>query len=238
VIEIVEQGMGACVRLNVRQGVFSPALSSASLHFARVCRHLSAGQHVLEVGTGCGLTAIFCAYGGAARVVATDINPDAVRCARENVSMLGLERIIDVREGDLFSPVPNERFGLILFNLPFVYQPAEFQPEGIERAVFDPGYRTQHAFFQEAPQHMVPKGKIIAQMSDAGDLDMFVGTPVTSQGLEAAMVHYQRDHWLRTVWAFSLKNGTAPVTPLTQVALPPQSLIDQFCGQRHLAAAP
>ena len=74
---------------------------------------------VLDMGTGSGVCAVFAAK-HARRVVAVDINPAAVRCAGINALLNHLEHKIDVRHGDLFAPVPGERFDLILFNPPFV----------------------------------------------------------------------------------------------------------------------
>ncbi len=73
---------------------------------------------VLDLGTGSGVGAVFAARRGF-QTVAVDINPQAVRCARINALLHGQEERIDVRQGDLFSPVAGERFDLVLFNPPF-----------------------------------------------------------------------------------------------------------------------
>jgi HemK-related putative methylase len=78
----------------------------------------SAGARALDLGTGSGLGAVFAARRGF-RVVATDLNPEAVRCARINALLNRLEERIEAREGDLFAPVAGETFDLILFNPPF-----------------------------------------------------------------------------------------------------------------------
>jgi release factor glutamine methyltransferase len=52
-------------------------------------------------------------------VVAVDVNPQAVRCARVNALLHHLEARIEVRQGDLFAPVAGERFDLVLFNPPY-----------------------------------------------------------------------------------------------------------------------
>lgn len=73
---------------------------------------------VLDLGTGSGVGAVFAARRGF-QAVAVDVNPQAVRCARINALLHGQEERIDVRQGDLFSPVAGERFDLVLFNPPF-----------------------------------------------------------------------------------------------------------------------
>ena len=60
-----------------------------------------AGGKLLDVGTGSGILAIAAALLGATDVTAVDIDPDAVRVAKENVEKNGLSGRISVREGDL-----------------------------------------------------------------------------------------------------------------------------------------
>ena len=59
------------------------------------------GGSVLDVGTGSGILAIAAARLGAKDVLGVDIDPMAVRVARENVEKNGLSGVIDIREGDL-----------------------------------------------------------------------------------------------------------------------------------------
>lgn len=59
------------------------------------------GDRVIDVGTGSGILAIGAARLGAKRVLAIDIDPDAVRVARENVARNGLTDRIDCVKGDL-----------------------------------------------------------------------------------------------------------------------------------------
>jgi HemK-related putative methylase len=80
---------------------------------------VSRDTEVLDMGTGSGICAVFAAR-HAQRVVAVDINPEAVRCARINALLNHQESTVDVRLGDLFAPVSGQRFDLILFNPPFL----------------------------------------------------------------------------------------------------------------------
>jgi release factor glutamine methyltransferase len=77
------------------------------------------GERVLELGTGCGLLAVLAAEAGG-RVVATDVNPSAIECARENAISHWVMDRVDLRLGDLFEPVQGERFDLIIFNPPYL----------------------------------------------------------------------------------------------------------------------
>jgi HemK-related putative methylase len=82
-------------------------------------RLLHADAEVLDMGTGSGVCAVFAAR-HARRVVAVDINVAAVRCASINALLNHLEHKIEVRHGDLFAPVGEQRFDLVLFNPPFL----------------------------------------------------------------------------------------------------------------------
>jgi len=102
-------------------GVANPKLLRTGAFFAEQIdvRPLSPGAAVLDMGTGSGVCALTAAR-RARRVVAVDVSPAAVRCARINVLLNRLEERIDVREGDLFAPLAGERFDLVLFNPPFL----------------------------------------------------------------------------------------------------------------------
>lgn len=76
---------------------------------------------VLDIGTGAGIQAIFAAE-KASKVVATDLNQDAVDDTLYNAKFHSLEHIIDVRQGDLFGPVKDdEKFDVIIFNIDYPY---------------------------------------------------------------------------------------------------------------------
>jgi len=63
--------------------------------------------------------------------MAVDINPVAVRCARANAVLNGLDDRIHVLEGDLFDPLPgNARFDLVAFNPPFFRGTRRIPPPG------------------------------------------------------------------------------------------------------------
>jgi methylase of polypeptide subunit release factors len=72
---------------------------------------------VLDVGTGCGVHAIRAAR-RARHVIATDLNPRALRFAAFNAALNGVGNI-ELREGDLWEPVRGERFDQIVANPAF-----------------------------------------------------------------------------------------------------------------------
>jgi SAM-dependent methyltransferase len=75
----------------------------------------------LDMGTGSGLLAFLLA-GRAGAVVATDVNPVALRYADLGARLNGLPNV-EVRSGSLFEPVGVARFDRILSNPPFVISP-------------------------------------------------------------------------------------------------------------------
>ena len=66
---------------------------------------LKGGERVIDVGTGSGILAIGAAMLGARDVLAIDIDPTAVRVARENVEHNGLESVVTTLEGNLLEKV-------------------------------------------------------------------------------------------------------------------------------------
>jgi methylase of polypeptide subunit release factors len=76
---------------------------------------------VLDLGTGCGIQAMH-ASRFADRVVATDISERALRLARLNAALNGIEGV-EFRLGSLYEPVAGERFDRIVSNPPFVITP-------------------------------------------------------------------------------------------------------------------
>ncbi|MDO5049380.1 MAG: methyltransferase [Actinomycetaceae bacterium] len=83
---------------------------------------------VLDLGTGCGVLAMYAAT-HADRVVATDLSERAVAFARFNFALNELD--IDLRLGSLFEPVAGERFDLIVSNPPFVITPDSLRGDGV-----------------------------------------------------------------------------------------------------------
>jgi release factor glutamine methyltransferase len=105
--------------LLILPGVLNPRLMRSGAFFASQLQGLlPADSKVLDMGTGSGVCAIAAAR-HTRHVVAVDINPVAVRCAQINVLVNCLESAIEVRLGDLFAPVKDQRFDVVLFNPPF-----------------------------------------------------------------------------------------------------------------------
>ena len=85
---------------------------------------INKGDEVLDIGTGAGIQAIFAAE-NASKIVATDLNQDAVDDTIYNAKIHDVLHKIDARQGDLFGPVKdNEKFDTIIFNIDYPYNSA------------------------------------------------------------------------------------------------------------------
>lgn len=101
-------------------------------------------ERALDLGTGCGVQSLHLAR-HAGTVVATDLNPRALRCAELGLRLSGVAA--DLRLGSLYEPVTDERFDLIVTNPPFVmsppstarltYRESTFVADGLMRAVVE-----------------------------------------------------------------------------------------------------
>jgi ribosomal protein L11 methyltransferase len=68
---------------------------------AELERHVAAGSRWLDLGTGTGVLAIVAARCGAARVLAIDLDPDAVEVASEVVGANDCGEVVEVRQGSI-----------------------------------------------------------------------------------------------------------------------------------------
>lgn len=150
--------------------VFNPKLFRTGPFLAEVFEEqpLAPGAIVLDLGAGSGIGAITAAR-RASSVVAVDINPEAVRCARINAQVNGVEDRVEVRLGDLFEPVQGERFDVILFNPPFY--------RGEPRDLLDHAWRAQDVierFGEGVAEHLAPAGYALVVLSSDGEAGAFL----------------------------------------------------------------
>ena len=101
--------------LNTDDNVYNPAEDS---YLLADNLEIQEGQSVLEIGTGSGIVAMY-ASRLTDRITVTDINFDACELARRNFEDNGIEGI-EILFGNLFEPVGNRKFDVILFNTPYL----------------------------------------------------------------------------------------------------------------------
>jgi len=190
------------VPLLVLPDVFNPVLLRTGRLLAEAVSRAypdGAGERrsALDVGTGSGIGAVFAARSGF-RVAAVDVSPEAVRCARVNVLLNGLEELVDVHAGDLFEPVGEDRFDLVLFNPPFF--------RGEPKDTLDLAWRgtdVVERFARGLPARLAPGGRALVVLSSDAD------EPGALAAFEAAGLRWsaleRRDLWNEVVTVYSLE---------------------------------
>lgn len=147
----------------VYPNVFSPKYFSDTGFFAEAIK-VNEGERFLEIGPGSGVVSVTKAMEGA-EVTAVDINPDAVRNTRENAVLHKVEKRLAVYQGNLYDPLPEGSvFETIFWNTPFGYVEGE-DISLLQRAVYDPGYRSTEAFIRGAASHLAPNGRLLIGFS-------------------------------------------------------------------------
>ncbi len=97
---------------------------------------------VLDLGCGYGVLGIVAAKLTKNQVILTDINKRAVKLARKNLELNDIENA-EVRRGNLYEPVKNEKFDVILCNLPI-----------------SAGLETVYKIVEEAKEHLNKGGTL------------------------------------------------------------------------------
>ncbi|WP_405741707.1 class I SAM-dependent methyltransferase [Streptomyces sp. NBC_01525] len=148
-------------RIHPHYGVFSPARGEYVDLVAEA--PLPSLELAFDIGTGTGVLATVLARRGVRRIVATDQDPRALACARENTARLGAADRVEIIEADLF---PEGRAPLVICNPPWV--PAK-PATPVEHAVYDPGSRMLHGFLNGLAAHLTPDGEGWLILSDLAE---------------------------------------------------------------------
>jgi ribosomal protein L3 glutamine methyltransferase len=134
-------------------------------------------RRVLDIGTGSGCIAIACAVAfPRARVDAVDISPDALEVARRNVARHGVGERLRLYEGDVYDPLGEARYDLIVANPPYVSDaemaslPAEYlhEPDLALRAGSD-GLDVVRRILAGAQRHLQPDGALFVEVGNSDE---------------------------------------------------------------------
>jgi release factor glutamine methyltransferase len=175
-------------RLTVPPTVFHPRWFLTSEYFAGFIARLDlSGKRVADVGTGSGILALAAAKGGAAHVVAVDINPNAARAASENARTNGLgQRVTAVCSNLLSALAPCPMFDVILSSPPsFPGEPLDLADRAWHAG---PEYRDIASLFDQAGERLAPGGSMYVLLSSDSDLN-FLGVLAERAGFRARLVH-------------------------------------------------
>ena len=130
---------------------------------------------VLEIGTGTGIISII-ASKKTENVIAIDINKYAVECAQKNAKIN--QTPIDVRLGDLFGPVEDEKFDLILFNTPYLPTDEDEMVNDELEAAWDGGKDGRSVidrFIKDLSTHLNPRGHVQLVQSSLSNVEETIG---------------------------------------------------------------
>jgi release factor glutamine methyltransferase len=154
----------------VSENVYEPA--EDSFLFAENLR-VKEGDFVLDMGTGCGILGTVAAE-KTVHVVAVDINPYAVRCAKENAKLNHVMDKMSFIQGDLFTSLKTgEKFDLILFNAPYLPTDPKENDFWLGRAWAGGfgGREVIDRFIKEAPKYLGQNGLIFLMQSTLSGVD-------------------------------------------------------------------
>ena len=150
-------------RIHPHYGVFAPTRGEyvnlvAEAPLPELTRTLSVA---FDIGTGTGVLAAVLSHRGIEHIIATDRDPRALACARENLARLNTQ--VEVVQADLF---PEGRATLIVCNPPWV--PAR-PGSPLEYAVYDPDSRMLKGFLGGLAAHLETGGEGWLILSDLAE---------------------------------------------------------------------
>ena len=156
---------------------FAPWIDAARVH------------RILDIGTGSGCIAIACAVAfPRARVDAVDLSAHALEVARRNVARHGVGDRLQLFLGDVYEPLGEARYDLIVANPPYVSDeemqslPPEFlhEPDLALRAGAD-GLDVVRRILAGAGRHLEPGGALFVEVGDSDERvqQAFPGLPLT-----------------------------------------------------------
>ena len=184
--------------------VFNPAVFRSSSLLARAVLDLqppARDSRALDMGCGSGIGAVFAARKGY-QVTAVDLNPAAVRCTGINARLNSVEEDVDVKQGDLYAPVEEQRFDLVLFNPPFFV--------GRPRDDLDSAWRGEgvlQRFTEGLPSALRAGGNALVVMSTDGETDVLLGG-LAERGLRSE-VALRREYATEILTVWQIEEGSA-----------------------------
>lgn len=148
-------------RIHPHYGVFSPVRGEYVGLVADA--PLPSLELAFDIGTGTGVLAALLAKRGVKHIIATDQDPRALACARDNINRLGLKKQVELVAANLF---PEGRAPLIVCNPPWL--PARANSP-LEHAIYDPDSSMLLGFLNGLAAHLTPGGEGWLILSDLAE---------------------------------------------------------------------
>lgn len=169
----------AGLRFKVNEAVLiprSPIVELIETAFTGLIDENQPPARVLDLCTGSGCIGIATAYAfPTAEVVLTDISPQALAVAEENIALHQLEKRITAIKSDLYAQLNSaEKFDLIVTNPPYVNaddlntMPAEFSHEPkLALAAGEDGLSLAHEILAKAADYLTEDGLLILEVGNS-----------------------------------------------------------------------
>jgi release factor glutamine methyltransferase len=132
-------------------------------------------DNVLEIGAGTGIIGIIVSK-RVKSVVAVDINRFAVECTQKNAEINHAH--VDVKLGDLFEPVEQDKFDLILFNTPYLPTDEDEMVKDELEVAWDGGKDGRsiiNRFIKDLPKHLNIGGRVQLVQSSLSNIEETLG---------------------------------------------------------------
>ena len=165
-LEIAALGVPPLNRIHPHYGVFSPVRGEyldlvAQAPLPPAC--LDKSGMAFDIGVGTGVLSAILARRGVQGIIATDQDPRALACAKDNLSRLKLNPRVELLQADLF---PAQQADLIVCNPPWL--PAR-PSSTLEHAIYDEDSRMLRGFLQGLRAHLNPSGEGWLILSDLAE---------------------------------------------------------------------
>ncbi|EQD36944.1 methyltransferase, partial [mine drainage metagenome] len=155
---------GITLKLYAADTVYAPAEDTRLM-----MESVEPGKSLLEIGCGSGAASILFSVLGS-KVLATDINPEAVSLAQRNADLNSVH--LETRVSDLFANVYG-KFDTIVFNPP--YLPTEDEIEGSEQwNGGSDGFNLVRPFLEQCPHYLLPGGDVYIILSSLTDIKSLI----------------------------------------------------------------
>jgi SAM-dependent methyltransferase len=166
---------------------YVPGIQAPSVTLAKLAVRRRA-EVALDLGTGCGIQALLAAK-HSERVVATDVNPRALRFAAFNLQLNGIDNV-ELRPGGAFEPVEGSRFDLVVSNPPYVVSPDSsfaYRDSGL------PADELCRRIVQDVPRHLADGGFahiLVSWVHEPGRWAEPLREWVAGRGCDAWLLHF------------------------------------------------
>jgi precorrin-6B methylase 2 len=118
----------------------------------------------IDIGTGCGVLSFQLLTQGFEKVIAADINSNALISVSKSAEEFGFKDRLDIVQSDLFEHI-DHKGDLIVFNPPWL--PAQSDLTGLDHAIY---YETGffERFFEQAGNYLNADGRLVLLFSNIG----------------------------------------------------------------------